>query len=320
MDLVGQTFGRWTVLKEETPKGYNKRWLCECSCDKHTQKIIYQGSLTSGKSQSCGCLAKEKTQERYKDRLIGERFGRLVVISQTDERTNDRNIIWLCQCDCGKQVKVSTGHLRNGNTKSCGCLNIEKTKERFTKDLTNQTFGKLKVLKRLNKLGNNGCHIYQCECSCENHTIIEVRSDLLRNGTTWHCGCEQIKSLQEKNIADLLNKENIYFIPQYTFENCKNQKQLFFDFYIPNQNYIIEYDGIQHFKIQGGWSTKDFLCHIHENDLIKNQYCFNNNIPIIRIPYDTNYTIDDLKLETTKFLLNPANENIYYKERYIYAE
>ena len=50
-------------------------------------------------------------------------------------------------------------------------------------------------------------------------------------------------------------------------------------------------------------------------DLQKNHYCFDNNIPIIRIPYDAEYTIDDLKLETTRFLLTPENEEEYYTSR-----
>ena len=50
-------------------------------------------------------------------------------------------------------------------------------------------------------------------------------------------------------------------------------------------------------------------------NLIKNKYCFDNNIPLIRIPYNAEYTIDDLKLETTRFLLTPENEEEYYNSR-----
>ena len=63
------------------------------------------------------------------------------------------------------------------------------------------------------------------------------------------------------------------------------------------------------------WDTKDYYERTHENDLKKNLYCFRNNIPLIRIPYDANYTIDDLRLETTRFLLTPENEKEYYESR-----
>ena len=88
----------------------------------------------------------------------------------------------------------------------------------------------------------------------------------------------------------------------------------FFDIAVYNNNnkieYIIEYDGIQHFQ---GKHFKDTLENIHKNDLIKNKYCFEHNIPLIRIPYDKEYTLNDLKLKTTRFLLTPENEKEYYE-------
>lgn len=53
---------------------------------------------------------------------IGDKFGRLTVIEETQERTSYRNKIWLCQCECGNLYKVPTASLTSGNTKSCGCL------------------------------------------------------------------------------------------------------------------------------------------------------------------------------------------------------
>jgi hypothetical protein len=88
-----------------------------------------------------------------------------------------------------------------------------------------------------------------------------------------------------------------------------------YDFYV-DEMYIIEYDGSQHFYYKGtGWDTKEHLERVRKNDLLKNKYCFDNNIPIIRIPYDADYIINDLKLETTRFLLTPENEEEYYKSR-----
>ena len=73
--------------------------------------------------------------------------------------------------------------------------------------------------------------------------------------------------------------------------------------------YLIEYDGIQHFE--EGHFNNTFET-THNNDLLKNQYCFEHNIPIIRIPYYADYTLEDLKLETTRFLLIKENEEKYY--------
>lgn len=85
-----------------------------------------------------------------------------------------------------------------------------------------------------------------------------------------------------------------------------------FDFYV-NNSYIIEFDGSQHFKYTNiGWDTKEHFERTHKSDLIKNKYCFEHNIPLIRIPYNAKYTFEDLKLETTRFLLTPENEQEYY--------
>lgn len=66
------------------------------------------------------------------------------------------------------------------------------------------------------------------------------------------------------------------------FDGCKNQKKLPFDFYLNDFNIIIEYDGIQHFK--PSFNEKEFK-NIKVNDEIKNKFCKDNNIKLIRIPY-----------------------------------
>ena len=66
------TFGRWKVIKRAgTNKHRNATWLCECSCENHTRKVIAGGSLLSGSSMSCGCL---KEEAHYKHGLSGTRL------------------------------------------------------------------------------------------------------------------------------------------------------------------------------------------------------------------------------------------------------
>lgn len=57
--------------------------------------------------------------------MEGKKFNRLTVIRKTDIRQN-RKIMWECVCDCGTVLLVQSSNLRNGNTKSCGCLQREK--------------------------------------------------------------------------------------------------------------------------------------------------------------------------------------------------
>lgn len=58
--------------------------------------------------------------------LTGQKFGRLTVLERTDDYISpkgDRTIQWLCLCECGNKRKVQSSHLKDGHTKSCGCLN-----------------------------------------------------------------------------------------------------------------------------------------------------------------------------------------------------
>ena len=247
----------------------------------------------------------------YKD-LTNQHFGRWTVINITNKRTSSQGIIWHCRCECGTERDVDGYLLRSGQSKSCGCLQKELAAEQAKKgriDLTGQRFGKLIALYPIYS-GDKNIHTkWHCKCDCGNECDIDMGN--LRAGKSKSCGCTQ--SVEEENIIKILTKNNIPFIYQYKNENFDKLKE--FDFYINNQ-YILEYDGSQHFKYTGsGWNTQEHFERTRHNDLIKNKYCFDNDIPIIRIPYDAKYDLNDLKLETTRFLLTPENEKEYYESR-----
>jgi hypothetical protein len=68
-----------------------------------------------------------------KHNLLGQKFARLLVIAEAEPVGVRQRTAWLCQCDCGIQKIIKTEELKNGDTKSCGCLNDEKRKERAQK-------------------------------------------------------------------------------------------------------------------------------------------------------------------------------------------
>jgi hypothetical protein len=107
-------------------------------------------------------------------------------------------------------------------------------------------------------------------------------------------GCPSCsESYGEKIVRIFLKKNNIDFIKEKRFENCKDKLSLPFDFYIPKLNYCIEYDGKQHYEyirymkgreIGEEESIKNFE-KIRKHDRIKDEYCRINNIGLLRIPY-----------------------------------
>ena len=113
----------------------------------------------------------------------------------------------------------------------------------------------------------------------------------------------------EKSIIDILEKENIPYDFQHVFENCRDKKALPFDFAIYTDSTkstikaIIEYDGIQHFESVEKWGGDEKLRYTQRHDLIKNNYCYNNNIPLLRITYTVK---DYTELVLLSFLEHPV--------------
>lgn len=223
--------------------------------------------------------------------LTGQRFGQLTVIKRI-ENAKDGHARWECQCDCGNITQVSSNVLKKdkNGVKSCGCLRKEVVKEKASnnyKDLTNQRFGKLIARECI---GSNGkeSKLWRCDCDCGNHNFITTTHHLT-SGNTQSCGC--LKSKGEAKIALLLEQYHILFEQQKIFDDLPLKR---FDFYLPDFNRLIEYDGLQHYEANGGWSTKDNLELVQKRDKEKNEYAKIHSIPLVRIPYTErdNITLD----------------------------
>jgi len=102
-------------------------------------------------------------------------------------------------------------------------------------------------------------------------------------------GCPKCKiSKGEIKILNFLENNNIKYIHQHSFPLCKNKRILLFDFYLPNYNLCIEFDGIQHNKSIKIFGGEEGFKYIQYNDKIKNKFCLKNNIKLIRIKYNQN--------------------------------
>lgn len=120
---------------------------------------------------------------------------------------------------------------------------------------------------------------------CENEWMVKPQS-FLRGTRCPRCDF----SKGESKIEMLLKYFDAKFFPQIRFRECRDKYPLPFDFYLPDYNLIIEYDGKQHFEPvdfsgQGiSWSKRE-LKEIKKKDKIKTKYCKDNNINLLRIPY-----------------------------------
>lgn len=129
--------------------------------------------------------------------LIGQRFGKLVVVERT-ENNRKGNTMWKCQCDCGK-TKIALGYdLTHGRTVSCGC-NLSGKPANNRKDLTGMKFNRLTALKINEERSGKGQIYWDCVCDCGNTSV--VKSTNLMNGHVKSCGC-----LAKENIKKIIHK------------------------------------------------------------------------------------------------------------------
>ena len=128
-----------------------------------------------------------------------------------------------------------------------------------------------------------------CKCIFDGYEW-DIREDHLNSGHR----CPICKnSIGERQVKDYLISHAIKFLPQHCFDDCRNIRQLQFDFYLPELNVCIEYDGQQHFEpVDFAGKGEEWARQVFENtklrDGIKNEYCKTHNIDLCRIKYTQN--------------------------------
>lgn len=302
IDLTGQRFGKLLVLGIDPEQKYNSsgriQWKCQCDCG----TICYKSSEVLKKpvktgikacSTRCGALIPN-----------GTRFAKLTVIEPIiDEKGHTQ---YKCLCDCGKITITTASRLKDGTTKSCGCFRKDRMSnigKSTIQDISNQRFGKLTAIRPTEKRQTKSV-VWECKCDCGNIHLASIHN--LKAGNVTGCPDCRIKSKGEEKIKSILTKNKIPFISEKTFDNCRNprtNKLLRFDFFIENK-YLVEFDGKQHFTPTNSFPNANYE-ELKERDKYKNQWCKENNIPLIRIPYTELefLNINDLLLQTTKFLI-----------------
>lgn len=294
IDITGNKYGNLTVA-EMLYSHKNKLTCCKCICDCGNVTTVYASNLKNGKSRSCGCIEK---QSRYGRKhfidITGAKFNLLTAINLTDLRAANGSAMWNCVCDCGNKVNASYSDLKRGRVRSCGCDKYSSMKV----DVTNKKFGMLTVLKQANNKRNRTAWL--CKCDCGTNKIVNTVD--LTIGKARSCGCRH-QSYYEVFIASLLKEMNIKFIPQYRFKKCKNKRTLPFDFFLPDYNTCIEYNGRQHYESVDFWGGKNAFLKRLKNDTIKTNFCNENNIALLSLPH---FLTDDEIKEKIACILDPA--------------
>lgn len=157
-------------------------------------------------------------------------------------------------------------------------LAVRKTTEQFIKD-ANEVHDNKYSYEKTEYVKNQ----IKVIITCPTHGDFNQNplSHLQGNGCP-HCS----ESRGERMIAKHLDKLDISYYRQYKFDDCRNVFSLPFDFYIPKYRLLIEFDGQQHFEPMKFFGGVEAFDRLRENDRIKNEYCEENYIDLLRIKYD----------------------------------
>jgi len=188
-------------------------------------------------------------------------------------------------------IQIPNSHLNGKGCKKCGMVNTTKkqtkTKKQFIKEAINIHGNKYGYDKVIYKKCDINIWIYckKCKKYFEQTPSIHIYQK---------SGCPICKkSHGEKEVNKYLDKNNIQYITQKRYNDCKNKRSLPFDFYLPKYNICIEYQGEQHYKpvthiLHKVFTIEESIIRLKKqqnHDKIKKEYCKNNNIKLIEIPY-----------------------------------
>lgn len=167
--------------------------------------------------------------------LIGEKYNYLTVIG-VDRVVKGKGTYWKCKCDCGNETVVIGQSLRNGHTKSCGCLGKYKALENLInargccfENLSGMTFGRLTVTPYFEKRGRS--YYWKCVCSCGNESDVWVRASHLKSGDTQSCGCLAREVSSKIHTKHGMSKTRFYSIWSGLFDRCYNDKMQDYKYY-----------------------------------------------------------------------------------------
>lgn len=145
---------------------------------------------------------------------IGEKHNKLLILGFEHR---EKHSLYLCRCDCGVEKYIDCDAVLSDRQKSCGCLR----RIRKPYDLTGRKFGRLTVIKFLNKKGKY--YYWECLCDCGNTTT--VSSGNLLSGSTLSCKCQRKENLVKSKTKHNSSKSRLYHIYLGMKRRCYNTKE-----------------------------------------------------------------------------------------------
>ncbi len=235
--------------------------------------------LDNQNCSKCGKISKIENKKLTTEKFIKKAkqvHGDKYDYSSVKYGLYDDKILIICPIH-GEFEQTPHSHILGSGCQACGNVNSK----------TNDEIVKLSKLKHGDKYDYSLVNYINAKTKikiiCPKHGEFEQ----LHNHHILGQGCPICKeSKGEKIIRNYLKNNNLFFIKQKRFTDCRDIRPLPFDFYLPNHNICIEYDGIQHFKPINRFGGIKGYEKIIKTDKIKTEYCLKNNIKLIRVKYN----------------------------------
>ena len=203
------------------------------------------------------------------------------LITTDDGTLNSESVIeYRCQIH-GVQKITADNMLQGHKCYYCGRMDVgDKLRNSTSKVITDiESINNNKLLNPYDYVDGKTSNL-RILCSCGN-TFTVSYNNYIKKGVCRCKTCSSKTSNGEKMIEDILDNMFVEYKREYRYCDCRDKKPLPFDFYLPDYNKIIEFDGKIHFEEVAGRNHKLIVAHDH----IKNDYCKRKNIPLLRIPY-----------------------------------
>lgn len=220
------------------------------------------------------CVGKYRTIKEAKEYF--SMYGYIITDNDYISSRAKMNVL----CPNGHKIQISYNNFTNGKR----CLKCDIEKKTFSYEYVKSYIKNFNYTLLDKEYKNSNTKLNMI---CNAGHVYSATFDGFKRGKR----CPYCKTSNGENkIANILKELKITYIRQYSFNECKNINRLSFDFYLPKYNLCIEYDGQQHFK-PVDFSGKNRKRSIDEftntliRDAIKNQYCEDNNINLLRIPF-----------------------------------
>lgn len=232
---------------------------------------------------------KERQQSLYeRAKVYCDEMGYVLATPIEEVNTADSRVICICPKHGEREVKIYNLITHHACPFCMQEINAEKQKTPLDNILTLFKECNTTILNPEEYIEWNTKNL-QVVCPKCNEVFVTSFA-AFRKGRGQVCpSCSSAMSKGERRVKQYLEDNKIEYIQEYSFSDCRNKNPLPFDFYLPKYNCCIEYDGEGHYMCIPFSSDKEKAkMHFQEGlkrDSIKNDYCEENNIQLIRIPY-----------------------------------